>query len=69
LTTGVDIAPDGIERLEPADAVVSLVVPELAGHIRRVFCHHVHFFSSREPAAPWLRRHPGAFILPVATAF
>lgn len=65
----VEVTPEGVERLDPTDAVVSVVVPESAGDIRRIFCRNVHFFSAPEAASEWLSQHPGAVILPVATAF
>ncbi|MDR7423587.1 MAG: alkylmercury lyase MerB [Armatimonadota bacterium] len=65
----VEVTPEGVERLEPSDAVVSVVVPESAGDIRRTFCRNVHLFSAPEAASVWLSQHPGAVVLPVATAF
>ncbi len=52
---------EGVEYYEPESAVVSIVVPKTgavsaaisAEEVWNVFCHHVHFFSSREAAAEW----------------
>jgi alkylmercury lyase len=49
-TTGAPIqlvvGPDGVSDIEPADAVISLHVPE-AGDIRDMFCVHVNFHAHR----------------------
>ncbi len=71
---------DGVQNLNPSSAVVSIVAPgctpgisgqcgpELLGS-HGAFCGNVLFFSSPGAASPWLSRHPGAMILPVAEAF
>ena len=76
----LNVAPDGVQNLNPASAVVSIVAPgctpgisaqcgpELVGS-QGAFCGNVLFFSSPAAASPWLSRHPGAVILPVAEAF
>lgn len=51
----------GIEYNEPSSAVVSIVVPQIGAvseamspeDVWNAFCHHVHFFSSREAANEW----------------
>ncbi|MFN2545186.1 MAG: organomercurial lyase MerB [Actinomycetota bacterium] len=65
----VEIGPEGIERVDPATAVVSIVMPEDSCNLRGGFCNEVHFFRSQEAAGEWFRAHPGALILPVAEAF
>lgn len=73
VTTGipvrVKITADGLEQVEPLEAVVSLVVPEASADIRSVFCCYVNFFSSDEAASSWLSKHPGATTLPVKEAY
>ncbi|EGD42763.1 MAG: organomercurial lyase MerB [Streptomyces sp.] len=49
----------GLTRVEPADAVVSLVNPEQITSIRSSFCNQAHYFTSPEDAAGWLDEHPG----------
>jgi alkylmercury lyase len=57
---------EGVEYYEPESAVVSIVVPRTgavsaaisAEEVWNVFCHHVHFFSSREAAAEWFGDKP-----------
>lgn len=65
----VQVRPAGVERVEPPEAVVSLVVPQPAENVRRVFCDLVHFFPAPQAAATWLAEHPGAVVLPVEEAF
>lgn len=54
------VSPERIEQVEPATAVVSMVVIEAeAKDVNTVeaiwsnFCHHIHFFSSRAEAEQW----------------
>jgi alkylmercury lyase len=66
------VTPEGVEDLEPAGAVVSIVIPEASDaccDIRGAFCHQVHFFSSPDAASSWLTEQPEARILPVEDAF
>ena len=65
----VTVTPEGVQQVEPPDAVVSVVAPEASPDVRRVFCDYVNFFSSDEAAADWLAEHPGATTLPVAEAY
>jgi alkylmercury lyase len=65
----VTVAPDRIDDVDPAAAVVSIVTPDAAASIRAAFCDHVHFFATTGDAAAWLDAHPGATVLPVADAF
>lgn len=63
------IGTDGITRVEPATAVVSIVTPDAPASIRAAFCNHVHFFATRAAAEPWLAENPSATIVPVADAY
>ena len=65
----VDVNPDRVSSVTPADAVVSIVTPGETGSIRGAFCNQVHFFANADAAGPWLAEHPGATVLPVAQAF
>ncbi len=65
----VTVTPEGVEQVEPPDAVVSMVAPEASPDVRRVFCDYVNFFHSAEAAVGWLAEHPGATTLPVAEAY
>ena len=51
----VVVSPDGVRSVDPATAVVSIVVPEevAAGSVEEIwgmFCHHVHFFVDTSSA-------------------
>ncbi len=65
----VTVTPEGVEQVEPPEAVVSVVAPEASPDVRRVFCDYVNFFHSSEAAAGWLADHPGATTLPVSEAY
>ena len=66
----IELTPDGVERVEPADAVVSAVRPtgELAD-VRSAICQHGQFFASPQAAARWQAEHPEGEIRPVEEAF
>lgn len=65
----VEITPERVMSVEPADAVVSILTPAGGSPVRSAFCNHVHFFASPTAATPWLRTHPAASVLPVHDAF
>lgn len=72
-TTGelvrLNVDATGVTGLDPQSAVVSLVDPADLTSVRSAFCNQVHFFASTEAAQPWLDRHPGAAVVPVADAY
>jgi alkylmercury lyase len=66
----VEVAPGGVERIEPPGAVVTAVRP--AGQVtdvRSTTCDHGHFFSSIAATAAWADTHPDGHIHPVEEAF
>lgn len=65
----VTVEPAGVTAVEPAAAVVSLVNPATMSSIRSSFCNQVHYFTSAEDAQPWLEKHPGGEVVPVADAY
>jgi len=65
----VDVNPDRVSTVTPAEAVVSIVTPGKTASIRGAFCNQVHFFASADAAGPWLAEHHEASVLPVAEAF
>ncbi|GAB3701419.1 organomercurial lyase MerB [Nocardiopsis sp. NPDC006832] len=71
-TTGtpvrLTVEDDRIRDLEPATAVVSLVIPDDMTSVRSAFCNLVHFFASAGAAAPWLAQHPQATAVRVEQA-
>ena len=72
-TTGapvrLTVTPGGLTELEPPDAVVSVVTPAAAVSVRSAFCQQVHFFASRDAAAPWLAEHPEAVVVGVQEGY
>lgn len=59
----------GVTALEPATAVVSVLVPDGGSGVRASFCDQVHFFATPAAARDWLTEHPGGTVLSVADAF
>ena len=59
----------GVTELDPATAVVSVLIPDTTSGVRSAFCNQVHFFATPEAAQNWLIQHPGSAILSVAEAF
>jgi len=71
-TVQIAVSPDSIEGVEPAEAVMGIIVPESAEvccDLRRAFCDKVHFFSSSEAASQWVAEHAGGSILSVENAY
>ena len=62
---------DGAREVEPAGALVSMVVPDgpFGYDVIEEFCHRVFFFASAETGAKWVARHEGAMLLSVEQAF
>ncbi len=57
------VTPTGVSHVEPEGVTVSIVTPQTSVQgaqavedIWMVFCHQVHFFSSRESAEAWRSR-------------
>lgn len=68
------VGPEGVEDVEPIDAVVSIPRPRErigAADVRGSFCCYVHFFASEEEGAQWVRKLDGGvfLLLPVPKAF
>ncbi len=63
-----EVGPEGVRRLAPESAMVSLVVPGDMASIRSSFCRQVHFFASQGAARTWLGEHPGGSVVSVAEA-
>ncbi|WP_240157164.1 organomercurial lyase MerB [Pseudonocardia broussonetiae] len=68
VTLSVDPAA-GVTALDPATAVVSVLVPDGGSSVRASFCDQVHFFATPAAAQDWLVEHPGGTVLSVADAF
>lgn len=67
----LSVSPDGVTRVDPPGAVVSLLLPEdgLTDDAIQRFCHKVHFFTSPESAEEWIGDRPGLFSVTVDEAF
>ncbi len=63
------VTPRGIDQVDPAQAVVSVVPIGGGDEIREAFCHFVHFFSSEDDAKGWEGEHPEGWVLPAQEAF
>jgi len=66
----IDVGPEGVRGVEPAEAVVSIVTPtaDLAD-FRRALCHEQHFFSSPQAAAHWQVTPPDGFVVSTHDGF
>ena len=66
----LSVDPDsGVTALEPATAVVSVLVPDGgSSSVRAAFCDQVHFFTTAAAAQHWLTEHPGGTVLSVEEA-
>lgn len=65
----VTVGPIGVTSVDPATAIVSIVVPGKPDSIRGAFCDHVHFFASTQAAQGWHDEHPAGTVHTVAEAF
>jgi alkylmercury lyase len=65
------VGPEGISALDPATAMVSLIIPDTDPDAcnRASFCDQGHFFASPEAAATWQADHPEARALPVEAVY
>jgi alkylmercury lyase len=70
-TISLTVAPDGVEALSPEGTVVSMLMPadDFDADVIQSFCHHVHFFATREAGEQWVAGREGAFLLTVPEAF
>ena len=71
----LEVAPEGIKKVEPLGTVVSFLVPDelrieqTAAETMKTFCHRVHFLASPEAGQAWTDRNPGTFVLSLEDAF
>ena len=70
------VSPDGVESVEPADAVMSILIgdPEVVktnpAKVMASFCHHIFFLESPESGAEWAEQHgEGTFLVTLDEAF
>lgn len=66
----VEVDPDGVRELEPDEAVVSMVLPDVCmADFRERLCDEQHFFSSAAAAEGWHADRPEAIVVPVQSGF
>ena len=70
------VSPQGVEEVDPAGAVVSIVIVDPdetnMGSVEAIwgtFCHHIFFFASREEAERWTAGRDDIEILSVEEAY
>ncbi len=65
------VTPDGVRDIEPAGAVISMVIPDapFGFDVIESFCSRVFFFASRATGAQWAGEHSGTTILSIDEAF
>ena len=70
------VTPDGVEAVEPAAAVMSILIgdPEVVKtnptKVMASFCHHIFFLESPETGAEWAAQHgEGTFLVTLEDAF
>jgi alkylmercury lyase len=70
-TIELRVAPYRVESVSPSDVVVSFLMPDAPfdSDVITSFCHFVHFFPSRPQGEPWVKEHPGTFLLSLVDAF
>jgi len=66
----IQVTPTGVERVEPAGAVVSIVTPSVdLAEVRQAVCAAQNFYRDAAAAAAWQAEHPQALLMPVAKGF
>jgi alkylmercury lyase len=70
-TVRLTVAPERVERVEPAGARMSFVLPEATRAREDVltsFCHYIYFFPAQEAGESWVAQHQGTFLLSIDEA-
>jgi len=71
----LNVAPDGVKRVQPQTAVMSFLLPSAkifqgdALKAMASFCHYIFFFPDWETANRWTRDHPETMVISVRDAF
>ena len=65
------VTPKGMEGLEPADALMSMLVPadDILDDIVAKLCHFIFFFGGRESGERWTAQNPGTFLMTLSEGF
>lgn len=66
----IDVTPTGVQHVEPAGAVVSIITPSVdISEVRAAVCKAQNFYRSAEAAASWREQYPDGLLLPVKDVF
>lgn len=67
----VTVTSDGVEAVEPATAVMSMMPPDLASFddIITTLCHFIWFFADDEAARSWTAENPDTFVVSIEDGF
>lgn len=65
----VAVGPERLDGYTPADAMVSLLLPEVSADVRVSFCCHVHFLADPQAGDAWQVSHPGVVAVSLEEAF
>jgi alkylmercury lyase len=71
-TVTLTVTPDRVEKVVPADACMSFLLPDAAAmrkDIPTALCHSVYFFTARQNAESWIQRHKGTFLLSMEESY
>jgi alkylmercury lyase len=71
VTVSLTVTPEEVERIEPAGARMSFLLPDAEAvqkDIVTAFCHFVHFFPSCQAGESWAAQHAGTFLLSIGAA-
>jgi alkylmercury lyase len=66
------VTPERVERVEPAETQMSILLPDTASVQKDVvtaFCHFIHFFPARQAGESWSAQHPQTFLLGIQEAY
>lgn len=66
------LGPEGPQNIQPADAVMSFLVPkshDVKDDIVAHFCHFVYFFESVDAGLAWTKQRPDTFLLSIDDAY
>ena len=70
-TVRLTVSPERVERVQPAGALMSFLLPDAAEvkkDVLSTFCHFIHFFASRQAGESWAAQHSGTFLLSIEEA-
>ncbi|MDH5425266.1 MAG: organomercurial lyase [Gammaproteobacteria bacterium] len=71
-TISLTITEDGVKIIEPADAMITFIKPELdalKANITGTFCQYIFFIDSENSGNDWLKSHANGFLLEMNQGF